>query len=218
MQIATDHGFDGWLINVENTVCPGQSVDVLVHFVKSLTARMRAATAGGAPCFTAGGAADQAAAAAAPEDEEQEEMSPPSTPAGEGGEGGGIGVVGSAARAAHGSTVLWYDSVTVDGELDWQDRLNGKNRVFFDACDGIFSNYCWKADYPSACALEASARRCVLRVARRSLRVVRALLCRSPTAFPPFAPGGGVPACVEVCKKPQMESIDVQISFSRGVS
>ncbi|CAM9279878.1 unnamed protein product [Scytosiphon promiscuus] len=58
-----------------------------------------------------------------------------------------------------GSTVLWYDSVGVDGKLKWQNRLNEKNRVFFDACDGIFTNYAWKADYPSACALQASARR-----------------------------------------------------------
>lgn len=57
------------------------------------------------------------------------------------------------------STVLWYDSVTTEGKLSWQDCLNAANRAFFDACDGIFTNYCWKADYPSACALEAEARR-----------------------------------------------------------
>ncbi|CAN0444853.1 unnamed protein product, partial [Ectocarpus sp. 8 AP-2014] len=103
-QIAVDHGFDGWLINIENKVDPGEGVDVLAYFLRSLTAQMRAATLR--------------------------------------------------------STVLWYDSVTVEGKLEWQDRLNGENRVFFDACDGIFSNYAWKADYPSACALEAQARRC----------------------------------------------------------
>lgn len=57
------------------------------------------------------------------------------------------------------ATVLWYDSVTVDGKLNWQDRLNAKNRTFFDACDGIFTNYHWKEDYPSSCALEAQGRR-----------------------------------------------------------
>lgn len=63
------------------------------------------------------------------------------------------------AAAAAATSVLWYDSVTSSGDLAWQDRLNGKNRLFFDACDGIFTNYCWKGDYPSASALEAKARR-----------------------------------------------------------
>lgn len=126
-----DHGFDGWLVNIENKVDPGHNVDVLVHFVRSLTAQMRAATSNG-----------------------QHGSS-------------------STTTRNDGCTVLWYDSVTVDGELKWQDRLNRENRLFFDACDGIFSNYCWKAEYPSACALEAEARRCactcVLRADQRVL-------------------------------------------------
>lgn len=43
-----------------------------------------------------------------------------------------------------GSLVVWYDSVTVDGELNWQDQLNEYNKPFFDICDGIFVNYTWK--------------------------------------------------------------------------
>ncbi|XP_034248138.1 cytosolic endo-beta-N-acetylglucosaminidase [Thrips palmi] len=39
--------------------------------------------------------------------------------------------------------VIWYDSVTCRGSLDWQNELNDKNRCFFDACDGIFLNYTW---------------------------------------------------------------------------
>lgn len=42
-------------------------------------------------------------------------------------------------------TVLWYDSVTIKGELKWQDELNSLNKSFFDLCDGIFLNYTWKA-------------------------------------------------------------------------
>ncbi|XP_046893879.1 cytosolic endo-beta-N-acetylglucosaminidase [Hypomesus transpacificus] len=42
-----------------------------------------------------------------------------------------------------GSLVLWYDSVLVDGQLKWQNELNQSNQVFFDACDGIFTNYNW---------------------------------------------------------------------------
>jgi len=40
--------------------------------------------------------------------------------------------------------VLWYDSVTIKGELKWQDELNSLNKPFFDLCDGIFLNYTWK--------------------------------------------------------------------------
>jgi len=40
--------------------------------------------------------------------------------------------------------VIWYDSVTIKGELQWQDEVNDKNFPFFNACHGIFLNYCWK--------------------------------------------------------------------------
>ncbi|XP_034750944.1 cytosolic endo-beta-N-acetylglucosaminidase [Etheostoma cragini] len=42
-----------------------------------------------------------------------------------------------------GSLVLWYDSVIQNGQLTWQNELNESNRVFFDACDGFFTNYNW---------------------------------------------------------------------------
>lgn len=65
----------------------------------------------------------------------------------------------SPSAAADSTMVLWYDAVTVNGNLAWQNRLNSKNRDFFCACDGIFTNYHWKDDYPSSCALEAKGRR-----------------------------------------------------------
>jgi len=37
-----------------------------------------------------------------------------------------------------------YDTVTVNGDLDWQDKLNKYNKPFFDVCDGLFSNYTWQ--------------------------------------------------------------------------
>uniref|UniRef100_A0A8C5WDQ0 Cytosolic endo-beta-N-acetylglucosaminidase n=1 Tax=Leptobrachium leishanense TaxID=445787 RepID=A0A8C5WDQ0_9ANUR len=43
-----------------------------------------------------------------------------------------------------GGLILWYDSVTHSGELKWQNELNDSNRQFFDACDGIFTNYNWQ--------------------------------------------------------------------------
>ncbi|XP_063361794.1 cytosolic endo-beta-N-acetylglucosaminidase [Cydia amplana] len=41
------------------------------------------------------------------------------------------------------SVLIWYDSVTVAGELAWQNTLNDNNKAFFEACDGIFTNYSW---------------------------------------------------------------------------
>jgi mannosyl-glycoprotein endo-beta-N-acetylglucosaminidase len=43
-----------------------------------------------------------------------------------------------------GGLVIWYDSVTIDGHLAWQDQLTENNKPFFDICDGIFMNYTWK--------------------------------------------------------------------------
>ncbi|ORZ23587.1 glycosyl hydrolase family 85-domain-containing protein [Absidia repens] len=47
-----------------------------------------------------------------------------------------------------GSTLIWYDSLTEDGKIDWQSQLNEKNLPFFKATDGIFLNYWWKDNYP----------------------------------------------------------------------
>lgn len=62
-------------------------------------------------------------------------------------------------RRLPGSLVIWYDSVTKNGDLVWQDQLNDLNRDFFDACDGLFSNYCWKEDFPLTSAEVAGSRR-----------------------------------------------------------
>ena len=40
--------------------------------------------------------------------------------------------------------VIWYDSVTHDGELKWQNALNENNYRYFDSCDGIYLNYNWR--------------------------------------------------------------------------
>lgn len=39
--------------------------------------------------------------------------------------------------------LIWYDSVTIQGDLNWQNGLNEKNKAFFHACDGFFTNYSW---------------------------------------------------------------------------
>ena len=46
------------------------------------------------------------------------------------------------------SLVIWYDAVTIEGKLEWQDTLNDLNRAFAECCDGLFVNYTWKEDTP----------------------------------------------------------------------
>lgn len=58
-----------------------------------------------------------------------------------------------------GSLVIWYDSVTIDGNLKWQNRLNKCNKPFFDISDGIFINYAWKKKYPESSAKIAGDRK-----------------------------------------------------------
>ncbi|XP_057948732.1 cytosolic endo-beta-N-acetylglucosaminidase 1-like [Malania oleifera] len=57
------------------------------------------------------------------------------------------------------SLVIWYDAVTIDGELIWQNELNEDNKPFFDICDGIFTNYAWEEDYPKRSAAVAGSRK-----------------------------------------------------------
>lgn len=54
-----------------------------------------------------------------------------------------------------GSQIMWYDSVTIEGTLDWQGRLNEQNQPYFEACDGIFIDYRWTTYDPT---LQTSAR------------------------------------------------------------
>ncbi|CAA0831346.1 Cytosolic endo-beta-N-acetylglucosaminidase 1, partial [Striga hermonthica] len=58
-----------------------------------------------------------------------------------------------------GSLVIWYDSITIDGSLSWQNQLNASNKPFFDRCDGIFVNYFWLDDYPKLSADVAGDRK-----------------------------------------------------------
>ena len=39
--------------------------------------------------------------------------------------------------------VTWYDAVTQDGYVDYQNCLNSNNNVYFMASNGIFPNYWW---------------------------------------------------------------------------
>ncbi|XP_053195088.1 cytosolic endo-beta-N-acetylglucosaminidase [Scomber japonicus] len=86
VQISHCYGFDGWLINIENSLSVG-AVKNTPLFLRYLTDQMH--------------------------------------------------------ERVPGSLVLWYDSVIQNGQLRWQNELNHSNRMFFDACDGFFTNYNW---------------------------------------------------------------------------
>ncbi|KAE8669379.1 Cytosolic endo-beta-N-acetylglucosaminidase 2 [Hibiscus syriacus] len=58
-----------------------------------------------------------------------------------------------------GSLVIWYDSVTVDGTISYQNQLNEQNKPFFDISDGIFANYWWEDNYPKQSAEVAGDRK-----------------------------------------------------------
>ncbi|RII18705.1 Glycosyl hydrolase family 85 [Streptomyces sp. YIM 130001] len=45
--------------------------------------------------------------------------------------------------AEHGGRVCWYDSMTVDGSVNWQDALNDRNQPFFEAASSMFLNFNW---------------------------------------------------------------------------
>ncbi|XP_039082483.1 cytosolic endo-beta-N-acetylglucosaminidase isoform X2 [Hyaena hyaena] len=58
-----------------------------------------------------------------------------------------------------GGLVLWYDSVVSSGQVKWQDELNEQNRIFFDSCDGFFTNYNWREEHLERMLVQAGERR-----------------------------------------------------------
>ncbi|KAF5391486.1 hypothetical protein D9757_002437 [Collybiopsis confluens] len=51
-------------------------------------------------------------------------------------------------RVGAHTEVSWYDSVVINGQLAWQDRLNSYNLPFFLSSSSFFSNYTWRSHYP----------------------------------------------------------------------
>ncbi|KAJ3194254.1 hypothetical protein HK101_003140 [Irineochytrium annulatum] len=105
------------------------------------------------------------------------------------------------ARIPH-AKVMWYDSLTIDALLRWQDHLTPLNKPFFDVSSSIFINYTWKQHHPQLSALAAgSGRRADVYTgvdvwgrgtfggggfnAHKALRVIK----DAPTSAAIFAPG-----------------------------
>jgi len=71
-----------------------------------------------------------------------------------------VPAIAAAVRAAVGAagTTVWYDAVTSDGRLGWQNGLSAANGRFFDgAPGGLLTNYHWGACMPVAAAVAAAA-------------------------------------------------------------
>ncbi|XP_007645419.1 cytosolic endo-beta-N-acetylglucosaminidase isoform X2 [Cricetulus griseus] len=101
VQMAQFFRFDGWLINIENSLSPA-AVRNTPPFLQYLTTQLHQQVPGG--------------------------------------------------------LVLWYDSVVQSGQLKWQDELNEQNRIFFDSCDGFFTNYNWQEDHLQRMVAQAGER------------------------------------------------------------
>ncbi|MDI3402536.1 endo-beta-N-acetylglucosaminidase [Streptomyces cavernicola] len=52
----------------------------------------------------------------------------------------------------HGLRITWYDAMTKNGSVDWQDELNAANQDFFLASDTMFVNFNWNAEKLAASA------------------------------------------------------------------
>ncbi|CAH1795243.1 unnamed protein product [Owenia fusiformis] len=96
-----------------------------------------------------------------------------------------------------GSEVIWYDSVTNKGALEWQNELNDNNSLFFDACDGIFLNYTWKQEN-----LVQSAENAILKQRKNDVYV-------GVDVFGRGCPGGGGYNTIEALQAARQHGLSV---------
>lgn len=43
-------------------------------------------------------------------------------------------------------SIIWYDAMTIGGDLNFQNQLSSNNQPFFEKLDGILLNYFWRPD------------------------------------------------------------------------
>ncbi|KAG5493657.1 hypothetical protein JIQ42_02031 [Leishmania sp. Namibia] len=102
VEVCDAHGFDGYLINIENSL-PEILAQRLVVFCTQLRKQLNRFSS--------------AARGASP------------------------------AAVATERFVIWYDAVTIEGSLRYQNALTSHNKPFFDVSDGIFTNYFWRPEH-----------------------------------------------------------------------
>lgn len=59
--------------------------------------------------------------------------------------------------AIPGSLAIWYDALLPSGEVGYQNELNASNAPFFEAVDGMFTNFWWRPDGPGASPQQSAA-------------------------------------------------------------
>ena len=84
-----------------------------------------------------------------------------------------------------GSVVLWYDAVTTEGRLVWQNELNDSNAPYFLNADGAFLNYTWTPQHLHRSRAVATAR------TTDAARVAADIHIHRPSPDAAAAAGGG---------------------------
>lgn len=131
-RIAHYHGFEGWLVNIENEVPPAK-IPLLLYFLRKLTSAMRTTDANRKM--------EEKIMKEEETRKESKEIEKKLTEDETNMERKEVNELYGKSHNIH--RVIWYDSVTENGKLEWQNELNPHNQAFFNACDGIFLNYTW---------------------------------------------------------------------------
>ncbi|VDK51475.1 unnamed protein product [Anisakis simplex] len=106
-------------------------------------------------------------------------------------------------RAALGecSRVIWYDAVTIEGKLVWQNCLNDANERWFNETNGIFLNYNWTLE---------KLQETLKRAEQRNHRVYVGVDCFGRGCY-----GGGGWNCCEAFKQIRKNDLSVAL-FAPG--